>query len=386
MIKIITIVGARPQFIKASALSRAIASNFNNQIQEIIIHTGQHYDHNMSDIFFEELSITPPQYKLNVGSGLHGQQTGEMLKLIENVLLEEKPNFVVLYGDTNSTLAGALAASKLHIPIAHVEAGLRSFNKAMPEEINRILTDHVSTLLFSPTLTGYQNLAAEGFKTDNHAPFNANNPKVYHCGDVMYDNSLHFAKLAAEKTTILTDLKLVNKPFILATVHRNNNTDEPQRLSSIFEAFNKIAKKGNQIIIPLHPRTAKILEQNIGSELFKEINAEKNIRIIASLSFLEMTLLEANAEMIITDSGGVQKESYFFKKPCIVLRSETEWVELLINGNCMLADSNGEKIIEAFEYLSQNSTNNYPTIFGDGNAANFILEKIIENINSQDSA
>ena len=213
MYKIVTIVGARPQFIKAAAISRVIKNEYAHLVQEIIIHTGQHYDHNMSEVFFEELEITPPQYKLNVGSASHGAQTGDMIKAIEEVLLTEKPDFVVLYGDTNSTLAGAIAASKIQIPVAHIEAGLRSFNKAMPEEINRILTDHVATLLFSPTLTGFQNLMNEGFKTDNLPPYNANNPKVFHCGDVMYDNSQYFSQLAAKKVDILQQLGLKGNSF-----------------------------------------------------------------------------------------------------------------------------------------------------------------------------
>ena len=233
MIKIVTVIGARPQIIKAAALSRAIAKEYSGRITEVIVHTGQHYDANMSQIFFEELGIPAPDYNLGVGSGLHGRQTARMIEGLENILLEEKPDFLVLYGDTNSTLAGAIAASKLHIPIAHIEAGLRSFNKTMPEEINRIMCDHASALLFSPTITGYNNLIREGFKTGNSSPFTSDNPAIYHCGDVMYDNTLHFSGLAQKPADVL----ITGEKYILATIHRDNNTDNPERLSAIFSAL-----------------------------------------------------------------------------------------------------------------------------------------------------
>jgi len=377
MHKIITIVGARPQFIKAAAISRVISSEYSGKIQELIIHTGQHYDHNMSDIFFEELEITPPQYRLNIGSAGHGAQTGDMIKAIEEVLLSVKPLAVILYGDTNSTLAGAIAASKVHIPVVHIEAGLRSFNKAMPEEINRILTDHVSTLLFSPTKTGFQNLVNEGFKQNSAKPFIPNNPMIFHCGDIMYDNSLYFAQLAENKVDILSKLGINDKEFILSTIHRNNNTDDPARLTSIFKALLEIASKSQQtIILPLHPRTAKVLKDNIGDELYDKVINNQLIKLIDSVSFLEMTLLESKASLIITDSGGVQKESYFFKKPCIVLRPETEWVELLENGNCILADADFEKITNAYHNLTENFSDNFPPVFGDGKAGSFIMNEI----------
>ena len=237
MIKILTVVGARPQIIKASALSRAIRQHYHLNINEIIVHTGQHYDENMSEVFFRELQVPQPHYNLEVGSASHGVQTARMIEGLEKVMMAEKPEFVVLFGDTNSTLAGAVAASKLHIPIAHVEAGLRSFNKSMPEEINRILCDHVSTLLFTPTQTGYNNLMAEGFKPDNKQPYSADNPHVYHCGDVMYDNSLFFASFAEKNSSILNDNEIESGKYILATLHRNNNTDEPKRLNNIFQSL-----------------------------------------------------------------------------------------------------------------------------------------------------
>ena len=253
MIKIVTIIGARPQIIKAAALSRAIKNNFSNEIEEIIVHTGQHYDQNMSQVFFDELGIPAPNYNLGVGSGKHGEQTAKMIEGIEEILLKENPDYLVVYGDTNSTLAGAIAASKIHIPIVHIEAGLRSFNKAMPEEINRICCDHCSTMLFSPTTTGYKNLINEGFNQENKKPFTIDNPGIYHCGDVMYDNSLYFSSIANSQHPI------ANSQYILCTIHRNNNTDEPERLSAIVRALLRLSKE-EEIIIPLHPRTKKLLD------------------------------------------------------------------------------------------------------------------------------
>lgn len=378
MIKILTIIGARPQIIKAAALSRAIRNFFSDKITEIIVHTGQHYDENMSQVFFDELEIPHPNYNLNVGSGTHAKQTAAMMIGIEEILLKEKPNCIVLYGDTNSTLAGAVAASKNQVPVVHIEAGLRSFNKSMPEEINRIICDHTSTLLFSPTKTGFQNLVKEGFKENNKTPFTFDNPKIYHCGDVMYDNSLHFAKAAEEKTTILKDNNLEAENFILATIHRNNNTDKPKRLTALFSAMNKITE-GNKlkIVVPLHPRTAKLLAQNLTSELYNAVKKNTLIKILTPASFLEMIALERNCKLVMTDSGGVQKEAFFFKKPCIILRSETEWVELVDCGSAVIADADEEKIISAFKHFSSAKKLNYPAIFGNGKAAEFICGEMV---------
>jgi UDP-GlcNAc3NAcA epimerase len=258
MIKIISIIGARPQIIKAAAVSRAIKEKFADQIIDIIVHTGQHYDQNMSQVFFDELGIPAPNYNLNVGSATHGVQTARMTEGIEKILLENKPDFMILYGDTNSTLAGAVAAAKIHIPVAHIEAGLRSFNKHMPEEINRIVCDHASTLLFSPTTTGFKNLVREGFSPNNRAPFNINNPGIFHCGDVMFDNSLHFSKIAGQKSKILETHQLKKNNFILCTIHRDNNTDQPERLEAIFSSLLKIATTDEiDILLPLHPRTSQ---------------------------------------------------------------------------------------------------------------------------------
>ena len=380
MIKILTVIGARPQIIKAAALSRAIKTSFSGKIKEIIVHTGQHYDENMSGIFFDELDIPRPDYNLNAGSGTHGKQTALMIEGLEEILLKEKPSAIVLYGDTNSTLAGAVAAAKIHIPVVHIEAGLRSFNKAMPEEINRIICDHASTLLFSPTRTGYDNLLKEGFKENNKAPYTADNPKIFHCGDVMYDNSLHFSKVAADKTDILKKHSLENGRFILSTIHRNNNTDEPKRLNAIFSAMLSIANENNlQVVVPLHPRTSKLLSQNLSSELYSKVKTSNLIKIIPPVSFLEMIALEKSALLVMTDSGGVQKEAFFFKKPCIVLRSETEWVELAETGSATITDADEKKIKEAFIHYNKNHDLKFPALFGDGKASEFICNEIIKN-------
>ena len=384
MIKIVTIIGARPQIIKAAALSRAIKNNFSSQITEIIVHTGQHYDDNMSQVFFDELEIPLPNYNLNVGSGNHGKQTATMISAIEDVLLIEKPNAIVLYGDTNSTLAGAMAASKIHIPVIHIEAGLRSFNKSMPEEINRIMCDHVSTLLFSPTKTGFNNLIQEGFLSQNNAPYSIDNPKIYHCGDVMYDNSLFFSKISDVKTSIINDLKLKNNGFILATIHRNNNTDEPIRLNALFKSLNDISINHQlQIVLPLHPRTSNLLDRNLSKDLAEAIRLNSNFKIISPVSFLEMLALEKNCCLVMTDSGGVQKEAFYFEKPCVILRPETEWIELLENGAALIADADENKIKFSFEQLIAKKDLSFPKLYGDGNAAVFICSEIISQITTK---
>ena len=384
MIKIVTIIGARPQIIKAAALSRAIKNNFSSQITEIIVHTGQHYDDNMSQVFFDELEIPLPNYNLNVGSGNHGKQTATMILAIEDVLLIEKPNAIVLYGDTNSTLAGAMAASKIHIPVIHIEAGLRSFNKSMPEEINRIMCDHVSTLLFSPTKTGFNNLIQEGFLSQTKAPYSIDNPKIYHCGDVMYDNSLFFSKISDVKTSIINDLKLKNNGFILATIHRNNNTDEPIRLNALFKSLNDISINHQlQIVLPLHPRTSNLLDRNLSKDLVEAIRLNSNFKIISPVSFLEMLALEKNCCLVMTDSGGVQKEAFYFEKPCVILRPETEWIELLENGAALIADADENKIKFSFEQLIAKKDLSFPKLYGDGNAAEFICSEIINQITTK---
>lgn len=383
MIKILTIIGARPQIIKAAALSREIQKNFANQIEEHLLHTGQHYDNNMSDIFFNEMQIPKPNYNLNVGSASHGKQTAVMIDGIEDVLKENNYNLIVLYGDTNSTLAGAIAASKIHVPIVHIEAGLRSFNKSMPEEINRILCDHASTLLFSPTTTGINNLLKEGFCAEIPAKADADHPAIFHSGDVMYDNTLFYSEIAKRQSNILNNLSLNKKTFVLATIHRDSNTDKAENLNSIFKAINDISiKHAMQFVIPLHPRTSKLMPEKLDKKLYAAILENKNIIISEPLSFFDMMVLEENATLIMTDSGGVQKESYFFKKPCIILRKESEWIEIVKNGTAMLCGADYDKIINAFNAFISNPTFEYPPLFGNGNAANYICNKIVENFTS----
>ncbi len=378
MIKVVTIVGARPQIIKAAAISRAIKEKYSNRIQESIVHTGQHYDENMSSVFFKELGIPTPYKNLNIGSKSHGQQTAEMMVGIEELLHEEKPDCVLVYGDTNSTLAASLAAIKLGIPIVHVEAGLRSFNKSMPEEINRITCDHSSTLLFSPTQQGIDNLLNEGFTKEGITPYTVDNPGVFHSGDVMYDNAEYFKSIAVKESTILDELEITPGSYCLTTVHRDFNTDNSQRLNGIFEAMLHIAESGQKLVIPLHPRTKKLLENTLNSKNYAKVIENSNIQIIPPVSFLDMVQLEKNCSLVITDSGGVQKEAYFYKKPCIILRPETEWVELVETGNAVISNSDADKIIQAFDSFKNDTNRSFPNIFGDGNAAEFICEKIIE--------
>jgi len=380
MIKIVTIIGARPQIIKAAALSRAINNAFSKDIEEIIVHTGQHYDANMSGAFFDELNIPKPKYNLQVGSESHAKQIATMLIGIEEVLVKEKPKAIVLYGDTNSTLAGALAASKIQVPVVHIEAGLRSFNKNMPEEINRIMCDHVSTLLFSPTKTGYDNLVNEGFKTDTKEPYNVNNPKIYYCGDVMYDNSLHFTNIAEQKSKVLEKYNLQKNNFVLATIHRDNNTDIPERLNALFSALFEIHQKNKiDVILPLHPRTKKCVDEFLDKSLLEKIRSSKQFIICEPLPFLDMIMLEKNCSLVMTDSGGVQKEAFYFKKPCIILRPETEWIELLACGAAVLADADKNKIIEAYNNFTNNKPT-YPNFFGDGHAAEFICAELVKHL------
>jgi UDP-GlcNAc3NAcA epimerase len=380
MIKVLTIIGARPQIIKAAAISRAIKNNFSDKMQEIILHTGQHYDDNMSQVFFDELEITKPNYNLKVGSASQGKQTAMMIEGIEEVILKENPTCIVLYGDTNSTLAGAIAGSKLLVPIIHVEAGLRSFNKSMPEEINRIMCDSVSTLLFSPTLAGYTNLLKEGFRENNRSPYTIDNPKIYHCGDVMYDNCIYYSTKTESIIEVLREIDLTKEGYVLATIHRNSNTDDPNRLSAIFEALNKISRENNlDIIIPLHPRTSKLLEEKLSPGLYNLIKENSLIKILPPVSYLEMLGLERNSKLIITDSGGVQKEAFFFRKPCVILRSETEWVELIECGAAIIADVNKKIINDSSIHFINNPLENLPNIFGNGKAAEFICTEIINN-------
>ena len=382
MKKIITIIGARPQIIKSAAISRAIKNHFNSQLEEIVVHTGQHYDKNMSDVFFSEMEIPQPAYNLGVGSGSHAAQTAKMLIGVENILTKENADALLVYGDTNSTLAGSTAAAKLNVPVIHVEAGLRSFNKTMPEEINRVVCDHLSTLLFSPTKKGLKNLINEGFKENNKPPFNADNPKIYHCGDIMYDNSIYYAKKIESKKSIIDELELKDTPFYLCTIHRNNNTDDPERLTQIIEALMEITtlKSTHKIVLPIHPRTKNCIQTNLSETVLNELESNDNIIIIPPQSFFNIIALENNCDLVITDSGGLQKEAYFFEKACIILRSETEWVEIVENGNAIVTDANRNKIVEAVKFFDENKKLTFPLLYGDGKAAEFICEEIIKHI------
>lgn len=382
-IKVLNIVGARPQIIKSSAISRAIRLNFSDEIEELTLHTGQHYDKELSEVFFDELEIHKPDFNLGVGSAPHGRQTSLMITGIEEVLLKQKPDCILLYGDTNSTLAGAIAASKLHFPVFHIEAGLRSFNKKMPEELNRIMSDHASTLLFAPTNAAFKNLMNEGFRPENSPPYTIDNPKIYLTGDIMYDNSLFFAELAErKKSSLLEVMHLERDKFILATVHREINTDDTSRLGVILSTLKELAEKHCiPFVMPFHPRTINSLKSGL-KPLFDELKICGYISIVPPVSYLEMTLLEKTCRMIITDSGGVQKESHFFKKPCIVLRKETEWIELVTNGTVKLTDANPDRLRDEFEAFIHNGTDLvYPGFYGDGKTAEFILNEILHFFN-----
>ncbi len=369
MMKMVNIVGARPQFIKAAVISRAIlkhnadSSGAADGIEEIIVHTGQHYDDNMNRVFFEELEIPIPQYNLGVGSGTHGEMTGAMLEKIEAILEKENPDSVLVYGDTNTTLAGALAAAKLHIPLAHVEAGLRSYNKRMPEEINRIVTDHVSDILFCPTETAVANLALENIRTG-----------VFNTGDVMYDSFLFYKELAARKSKILKTLKLTPKRYMLATVHRAENVDHAEELNQIFGAFDQIASEECPLILPLHPRTSRRLEA------FKlSTGSNHSVRRIAPISYLDMVCLMASARLILTDSGGVQKEAYFAGVPCVTLRKETEWPETLAGGWNRLTGASADAILDGFKEAVVAAERPEQNSFGTGRSG----EKIVRLVHTE---
>jgi UDP-GlcNAc3NAcA epimerase len=351
--KIITVLGARPQFVKAAAVSNKLREKH----IEKIVHTGQHYDENMSKVFFDELQIPVPDYNLNVGSGNHGFQTGHMLIKIEEILENEKPDCLLVYGDTNSTIAGALAASKLHIPVAHVEAGLRSFNMAMPEEQNRILTDHISSFLLTPTDTATINLKNEGIIKG-----------VHNTGDVMYDAILKFSEIAKKKSNVINAIGVTPEDYILVTIHRAENTDNIERLKNIIGALNEC---GEKIVLPIHPRTKKFMENY-------NLKFNENIKILDPVGFLDMVLLEKNSKKIVTDSGGVQKEAFFMDKPCITMRDETEWVETVNNGWNVVVGADKEKILNNIKHFK-------PTLpkqnhFGDGNAAGKIVDILDTNI------
>jgi UDP-GlcNAc3NAcA epimerase len=356
MKRIVTVVGARPQFIKVAPVSAALHES--GSTEEFLVHTGQHFDAEMSDIFFAELGITPPAYNLSIHGGTHGAMTGEMMKQIEPLLVELKPDCVLVYGDTNSTLAGALTAAKLHVPVAHVEAGLRSFNKKMPEEINRILTDHISEFLFASTSTARHNLLKEGVASSH----------IHDVGDVMYDAALRFATIAKNTSNIVERMLLDRVPYVLATIHRAENTDDPVRLSNIAAALDDVADS-MPVVLPLHPRTRqKFAEQGIQ---FRKVTP------IDPVGYLDMISLESQAALIVTDSGGVQKEAFFFKIPCVTLRDETEWTELIESGwNLLLSPKNSNLSESILSRIGRQGTPITP--YGRGNSANLIAGILAE--------
>jgi UDP-GlcNAc3NAcA epimerase len=342
-----SIVGARPQFIKAAPVSRALAASF----REVLVHTGQHYDYGMSEVFFEEMGMPPPDFHLGIGGGTHAEQTGKMLMEIEKILNAVKPDCVLVYGDTNSTLAGALAVAKLQIPLAHVEAGLRSYNRAMPEEVNRVLTDHVSTLLFCPTDTAIENLAKEGITRG-----------VHRVGDVMYDALLHNLAMARKRSNILRTLGLEKGTYALATVHRAANTDDPARMSAILKALGSLSTR---VVFPAHPRTRKIIRES-------GLSVSKNVVMTEPLSHFDVLILQENADCILTDSGGMQKEAYLLGVRCITLREETEWVETVAAGWNKLAGVDANAIRGAFD--NWHPSGERPALYGNGQAAGEICQ------------
>lgn len=355
--KIVTIVGARPQFIKAAPVSRAMAAG--GRVREVMVHTGQHYDDNLSAVFFRELEIPVPTHNLNAGSGSHGRQTARALEGVEDVLFEEKPDCVLVYGDTNSTLAGALAAAKLKIPVAHVEAGLRSFNRAMPEEINRVVTDHLSAWLYAPTPQAVSHLAAEGIAGE----------RVKLAGDVMFDEALHSAAAAGKPR--FDEIGLAATDYVLATIHRAENVDDPQRLRAIMHGL-AAASSDIDIVLPLHPRTRKAIEVN-GLRM-----DSKRLRLIDPVGYLEMVALERDARLVVTDSGGVQKEAFFHRVPCLTLRAETEWTELVDAGWNVLAFPGDANAVAAAvrRSLAKQKPTEWPQLYGDGNAAQVIVDHL----------
>ncbi len=380
-IKLLTVVGARPQIIKAAAISRAIANGFAGRISETILHTGQHYDDNMSDVFFRELGIPAADVQLNAGSGGHGAQTARMIDGIEAQLLKNRPDVVLLYGDTNSTLAGAVAAAKLHVPVAHVEAGLRSWNKAMPEEINRITCDHCSTWLFCPTETAVKNLEREGMVHHGMAKPNINAPSVHMNGDVMFDNSMHFAERAGKKSSVLRDQGLAQNGFALATIHRDHNTDVREHLNAIFQALLSLSDKHQlNIVLPVHPRLRKCMNANLDPGLGAAVDGSKRMHLIPPVGFLDMIELERNARLVLTDSGGVQKEAFFFNKPCVILRPETEWVELVEHRQAVLAGADAIRINEAADHFLASGVPACPPLFGDGSAAQRVCDVLVKDL------
>jgi UDP-GlcNAc3NAcA epimerase len=375
MLKILTLIGARPQFIKSAAISRAIRGTFSDRLEEVIVHSGQHYDENMSSVFFEELNLPTPNHHFQLSARGHSDQTAEIIHQLEKIIDLENPKALLVYGDTNTTLAGALVASKNNIPLIHVEAGLRSYNKKMPEEINRILTDHCSSLLFCPSKTAVDNLKKEGI-VHRDGPCNSDAPGVYLCGDVMYDNSLYFSDKVKEGAAG----HLAQDSYTLFTLHRPSNTDDPDRLKAIYSCLCEFSETFEKhIIFPIHPRTKKAMMHALTEGEWNSFRNHKFINVVDPVSFHEMISLEKNCDFIITDSGGVQKEAYFFKKPCLILRSETEWVEIIDQGVALLVAPGFDDLSKKYQQLKSKKLY-FPELFGDGKSAEFICDKIVKEI------
>lgn len=366
MIKILTVIGARPQFVKAAVVSRQISRHEN--MREILVHTGQHYDKHMSELFFSQLDIPEPDYNLEIGSGPHGAQTGRMLEKLEQVMLEHKPHCVLIYGDTNSTIAGALAAVKLHIPVVHVEAGMRSFNRQMPEEVNRVASDHISNVLITSTPTATKNLENEGISPD----------KIFQTGDVMFDAARFYAQKALKESSILNTLGLAESGFALATVHRAANTDNPDTLGEIFEGLCRISTH-KKVVFPVHPRTLKQLKAAgiLSQDIALNHTGKNGIMLCNPLGYLDMVMLEKNCCAVITDSGGVQKEAYFHHKPCLTIREQTEWTELVEGGWNTLCGACADKIEQTFARITSAPMPEInPTLYGNADAG----EKIVQTL------
>ena len=357
--KLLTVLGARPQFIKAAVVSNALRAR---NIEEFLIHTGQHFDKNMSKVFFDEMGISEPQANLGISGGTHGKMTGEMLVEVEKLVIEQKPDWVLVYGDTNSTLAGSLAASKLNVPCAHVEAGLRSDNRNMPEEINRILTDHASDLLFAPTQTAFNRLLSEGIAEE----------KIVRTGDVMLDAARSFEKVALANSSILSDLNLTGQSFVLSTLHRAENVDDPEILEWIVNGLIETSKE-MPIVLPLHPRTKEKLKE---FGLFEKISSE--IKLIPPVGFLDILVLQSSSSLIVTDSGGMQKEAFFQKKPCVTVRTETEWIELLEGGHNRLAKPKVDSIMEKIAGAVEANIDWTIDLYGDGHSSETIADSLLK--------
>ncbi len=365
MKKILTVLGARPQIIKSAAITRVVLSEFSNQLEEVVVNTGQHYDSNMNAEFFEELLLPIPKYSYSIEKN-KPFPINQMIEDVEQAIAIENPDLILVYGDTNSTLAGAIGAVKNEIPLVHVEAGLRSFNLDMPEEGNRILTDHSSRLLFTPTLQGVNNLKKEAI----------DDSFIFPCGDVMYDNSVYYAEKASDKSTILQDFGLTKDSYFLLTCHRPSNTDCKKSLIEIFDALRKLSKKtGKKVVFPIHPRTKKQILTFFGEEYIElELG---DFLLLPPTGFLDTIILISNADFIITDSGGIQKEAYFFRKKSLVLRDETEWVEIVANDAAILVGSDSNRIINGYDKI-KSFIPSFPSLFGDGKAGHFICKTILK--------